>query len=321
TDLLLSRVGLGANLLECVVRQPREENGYSNPKDFQRRLNLWPPGLTLSLLGFVIFAYGYWNAKFGSNLNWPWLPVFVFGGLLMFACGVFMLLEWRFDTPLNSFQGTHQTRQKLCIDRVQPLHATTLAALSQRAVYRGAPFCYLESLPFANYFPYMTTPSLSSFGGYVPTKAWLTRGSRSSWQSMPRSAYAAAITFRLPAGLTSRRIPVIGARKYVGGYGGNLSNPDFQWPSTNDHDMSRMIPAISGSTSLIVNSTDSWLPKRCNILPTAFCCALVSDRGARILRMISSARPPAMFSTATPKMISAVKMMLHRRSIFLACSK
>ncbi len=103
SDLLVSSVGLRSNLLKREISQASEHESSGNSKNLQARFNLWPPGAALSLFGFVVFAYGYWNAKFGPNINSPWLPVMVFGGLAIFTWGIFILLAWSTNPPLDSF--------------------------------------------------------------------------------------------------------------------------------------------------------------------------------------------------------------------------
>ncbi len=52
-------------------------------------------GLLLSLLGFAIFAYSYWEAKIGTplNLSWGWCLALTIVGLSMLAYGFKLFIE------------------------------------------------------------------------------------------------------------------------------------------------------------------------------------------------------------------------------------
>jgi hypothetical protein len=55
--------------------------------------DLFPYGLPLCLLGSVMFGYGYWKAKLGSNIDFKWLAVLVFGGLIILVYGVYLISD------------------------------------------------------------------------------------------------------------------------------------------------------------------------------------------------------------------------------------
>ena len=47
-------------------------------------------------LGFIMFAFGYWKARLGSNLRLPVLLVLVFGGLALLGYGA-----WNIPYPVT----------------------------------------------------------------------------------------------------------------------------------------------------------------------------------------------------------------------------
>jgi hypothetical protein len=55
--------------------------------------NLFPYGLPLCLLGSVMFGYGYWKAKLGSNIDFKWLAILVFGGLVILTYGMYLISD------------------------------------------------------------------------------------------------------------------------------------------------------------------------------------------------------------------------------------
>lgn len=93
-DLLMRRSSLPSNLTKREICENREGDASTNSQYFEASSYLSPYGLATSLFGFVVFAYGYWKAKFGLEVKHEWLIiVLVFGGLLIFAYGFGVLVE------------------------------------------------------------------------------------------------------------------------------------------------------------------------------------------------------------------------------------
>lgn len=66
---------------------------------FETDFNLFPYGLPLFLLGCVMFSHGYWKARIGTDIDFKWIAVLVFGGLFLLTYGVYVISDYTNGSP------------------------------------------------------------------------------------------------------------------------------------------------------------------------------------------------------------------------------
>jgi hypothetical protein len=60
-------------------------NSSSYSDNFRNRFHSVPIGMTI--LGFILYSYGYWRAKFGTDDSWL-IPLIFVGGLALYVVGL-----------------------------------------------------------------------------------------------------------------------------------------------------------------------------------------------------------------------------------------
>lgn len=89
--------GLLSDLIQSEVGEDSKRKCYRNAEYLKAGLNSpGPEGSALALLGFVIFAYSYWQGKVGTKLNWLrsyGVLFLIIAGLLTYGYGLVLSLN------------------------------------------------------------------------------------------------------------------------------------------------------------------------------------------------------------------------------------